>query len=406
MVDFVKSNSAQPVGSALMFARGTPDRIETPTGEVWLKTGILETDKTKFDVNLWKKSALVNFVYSQTPIDTSTSAPRIFTQIAMGKANGKRVVLFTTANGNVIYGSYDNGATIVPVSTNDKWIGQMFVFWYKGKFYIQTASSGINSVSWDGTTLGEPVAESWLNTGLAGAYISCMDAIGDKLVLGTDNGKLFISSDGITLTPCSAWNDSASKTAVDTCGIKDVAISKTTDSIAAVGWSSTKSMAFISQVENAFSGVGAVLKYLDTGLTVKDDTIINTAGRWISNIWTWVNDPAEKVTIGTLTNTVSSSTTGPVDHVELDDQMFFCSRDSSTMYLSANNVFNYSTTVISYATNAIYNSITGILYKVAIDVEDRVVVSLSSTGNRVCRNFGIVAGTLVTNASFTHVRIK
>lgn len=406
MIDFVKGNSGQPVGSCLLLARGVPDRIETPTGEVWLKAGVLETDKTKFDVNLWKKSALVNFVYSQTPIDDSTSVPRVFTQIAMGKANGKRVVLFTTATGNVIYGSYDDGATIVPVSTDDKWIDQMFVFWYKGKFYIQTASSGVNSVSWDGTVLGEPVAESWLNTGLAGAYISCMDAIGDKLVLGTDNGKLFISTDGVTLTSCSTWNDSADKVTVDTCTIKDVAISKTADSIAAIGWSSTNSMAFISQVENAFSGIGAVLKYLGTGLTVKDDTIINTGGRWISNTWTWVNNLADKVAIGTLTNTVSSSTSGPVDHVELDDQMLFCVRDSSTMFLSASNVFNYSTVVIAYATNAVYNSITGILYKAAIDIEDRVVVSLCSAGNRVCRNFGIVAGTLITAATFTHVRIK
>jgi hypothetical protein len=90
---------------------------------------------------------------------------------------------------------------------------------------------------------------------------------------------LFISTDGITLSPCTIWNSSTQKTAVDTCTIKGVAISKTVDAIAAVGWSSSKGAAFINQINNVFSGTGTVLKHVTTGFNIYDDTIINTAGK-------------------------------------------------------------------------------------------------------------------------------
>ena len=323
----------------------------------------------------------------------------------MGKANGKRAILFITGNGNSIYGSFDDGATVTPVSTKDLWINQKFVFWYKDRFFIQTDSSGVQSMSWDGTTLGAPVAESWLNTVLAGSYISCMDAIGDKLVLGTSDGKLFISTDGITLSPCTIWNSSTQKTAVGTCTIKDVAISKTVDAIAAVGWSLTGSLSFINQINNVFSGTGTVLKHVTAGLSIRDDTIINAAGKWICNIWTWVNDPSEKVFIGTLTNTVSGSATGPFSYVDAGEQILYCDRDSSAFYISDSNAFNYAMGVI-LSTNTLTISPVGALYKAAVDIEDRLLVSINASGNRICRNFGIVGGTLADISAATHVRIK
>ena len=405
MVDFVKGKATHPVGAGLAFPRGFNEKVVTPSGEVWLKTGVLETDKSKFDVDLWRRPALTALIYGYTPVDATTSAPRVFTQIAMGKANGKRAILFITGNGNSIYGSFDDGATVTPVSTDDLWADQMFVFWYKDRFFIQTAGSGVQSMTWDGTTLGAPVAEDWLNTVLAGSHISCMDAIGDKLVLGTDDGKLFISTDGITLSPCEIWNNSTQKTAVDTCAIKDVAISKTVDAIAAVGWSSTMSLAFINQIDNVFSGSDTVLKHVTTGLSIKDDTIINAAGKWICNIWTWVNDPSEKVFIGTLTNTVSGSATGPFSYVDAGEQILCCDRDSSAFYISDSNAFNYAMGVI-LSTNTLTISPVGTLYKAAVDIEDRLLVSIDSNGNRICRNFGIVAGTLTGVSTVTHVRIK
>lgn len=405
MVDFVKGKTTHPVGAGLAFPRGFNEKVVTPSGEVWLKTGVVETDKSKIDVGLWRRPALFGLVFGPTPVDATTSAQRVFTQIAMGKANGKRAILFITGNGNSIYGSFDDGATVTPVSTNDLWIGQRFVFWYKDRFFIQTASSGVQSMTWDGTTLGAPVAESWLNTVLAGSYISCMNAIGDKLVLGTSDGKLFISTDGITLSPCTIWNSSTQKTAVDTCTIKDVAISKTVDAIAAVGWSSTKGVAFINQIDNVFSGTGTVLKHVTAGLSINADTIINTDGRWICNIWTWVNDPSEKVSISTLTNTISSGDDGPYDHVDAGEQTLFCRRNSSSFYISDSNTFNY-TAGITLSTNARVSGGVGVLYKAAVDIEDRLLVSIDSNGNRICRNFGIVGGTLADISAATHVRIK
>ena len=405
MVDFVKGKTTHPVGAGLAFPRGFNEKVVTPSGEVWLKTGVVETDKSKIDVGLWRRPALFGLVFGPTPVDDTTSVRRVFTQIAMGKANGKRAILFITGNGNSIYGSFDDGATVTPVSTNDLWADQMFVFWYKDRFFIQTASSGVQSMTWDGTTLGAPVAEDWLNTVLAGSHISCMDAIGDKLVLGTDDGKLFISTEGITLSPCAIWNDSTQKTAVDTCAIKDVAISKTVDAIAAVGWSSTMSLAFINQIDNVFSGSDTVLKHVTAGLSIKDDTIINAAGKWICNIWTWVNDPSEKVFIGTLTNTVSGSATGPFSYVDAGEQILYCDRDSSAFYISDSNAFNYESGVL-LATNTGLTGLTGTLYKAAVDIEDRLLVSVDKNGNKICRNLGIVGGALYGDSTFTHVRIK
>lgn len=403
MVDFVKGKTTHPVGAGLAFPSGFNEKVVTPSGEVWLKTGVVETDKSKFDVDLWRRPALTTLICDLTPFDTTTSAQRVFTQIAMGKANGKRAILFITGNGNSIYGSFDDGATVTPVSTNDLWIGQKFVFWYKDRFFIQTAASGVQSMTWDGTTLGAPVAESWLNTALAGSYISCVDSIGDKLALGTDNGKLFISTDGVTLKPCAIWNDSTQKTAVDTCAIKDVAISKTVDAIAAVGWSS-KNLGFVNQIDNVFSGSGTVLKHV-TGFDSYNDTIINAAGKWICNIWTWVNDPSEKVFIGTLTTAISSSATGPLDHVDTGEQILFCSRNSSTFYISDSNTFNYASGVILLANAKVGNPVAA-LYKAAVDIEDRLLVSINISGTRICRNFGIVGGTLADISAATHVRIK
>ena len=404
MVDFVKGKTSHPVGAGLAFPRGFNEKVVTPSGEVWLKTGVVETDKSKFDVDLWRRPALFGLVYGSTPVDTAKSTPRVFTEIAMGKANGKRAILFITGNGNSIYGSFDDGATVIPVSTNDMWINQKFVFWYKDRFFIQTtSSSGVQSMTWDGTTLGAPVAESWLNTVLAGSHISCMDAIGDKLVLGTSDGKLFISTDGITLSPCTIWNSSTQKTAVGTCAIKDVAISKTVDAIAAVGWSSARGLAFINQIDNVFSGSGTVLKHI-TSLNNNDDTIINTDGRWICNIWTWVNDPSEKVSISTLTSTISSIDDGPYDHVYAGEQTLFCRRGSTSFYISDSNTFNY-TAGITLLTAQI-SAVVGVFYKAAVDIEDRLLVSISADGNRICRNFGIVGGTLADISAATHVRIK
>lgn len=405
MVDFVKGKTSHPVGAGLAFPRGFNEKVVTPSGEVWLKTGVVETDKSKFDVGTWRRPALMTLVYSATPIDTTTSAPRVFTQIAMGKANGKRAILFITGNGKSIYGSFDDGATIVPVSTNDLWIGQVFVFWYKDRFFIQTASSGVQSMTWDGTALGAPVAESWLNTILAGSKISCVDSIGDKLVLGTNNGKLFISTDGVTLSPCAIWNNSTQKTAVDICAIKDVAISKTVDAIAAVGWSSSKAVAFVNQIDNVFSGSGTVLKHVTAGLSNKDDTIINAAGKWICNIWTWVNDPSEKVFIGTLTTTISSGATGPLDHVDAGEQILYCDRAMAGFYISDSNTLGYVSGALLVA-NAVTSGPIGTLYKAAVDIEDRLLVSIDNNGNKICRNFGIVGGTLADISAATHVRIK
>ena len=404
MVDFVKGKTTQPVGSGLIFTRGFNEKVVTPSGEVWLKAGVVETDKSKFDVDLWRRPALTTLICNNTPYDTTTSALRVFTQIAMGKANGKRAILFITGNGNSIYGSFDDGATVIPVSTNDMWINQKFVFWYKDRFFIQTASSGVQSMTWDGTTLGAPVAESWLNTGLAGAFISCMDAIGDKLALGTENGKLFISTNGVTLSPCAIWNDSTQKTAVDSCAIKDIAISKTVDAIVAVGWSS-RNMGFINQIDNVFSGSGTVLKHVTTGINVNDDTIINAAGRWICNVWTWVNDPSEKVFIGTLTTAISSGATGPLDHVDTGEQILFCYRNNYGFYISDSNTLNYEDGVILVA-NAKVSNPSSAIYKAAVDIEDRLLVSINSTGNKICRNLGIVGGALHGDSTFTHVRIK
>ena len=232
-----------------------------------------------------------------------------------------------------------------------------------------------------------------------------MNAIGDKLVLGTSDGKLFISTNGITLSPCTIWNSSTQKTAVDTCTIKGVAISKTVDAIAAVGWSSGGGLAFINQIDNVFSGTGTVLKHVTAGLSIKDDTIINAAGRWICNVWTWVNDPSEKVSIGTLTNTVSVSASGPFDHVDAGDQILYGDRAIASFYISDSNTFNYGSGVI-LPTNTGLTGLAGTLYKAAVDIEDRLLVSIDFSGNKICRNLGIVGGALYGDSTFTHVRIK
>ena len=174
--------------------------------------------------------------------------------------------------------------------------------------------------------------------------------------------------------------------------------------IAAVGWSSTKGVAFVNQIDNVFSGSGTVLKHV-TGLTSYNGTIINVAGKWICNIWTWVNDPSEKVSIGTLTNTVSGSATGPFSYVDAGEQILYCDRDSSAFYISDSNAFNYAMGLI-LSTNTVTISPVGTLYKAAVDIEDRLLVSIDSNGNRICRNFGIVAGTLSGVSTVTHVRIK
>ena len=119
--------------------------------------------------------------------------------------------------------------------------------------------------------------------------------------------------------------------------------------IAAVGWSSTKGVAFVNQIDNVFSGTGTVLKHVTTGFNIYDDTIINTAGKWICNIWTWVNDPSEKVFIGTLTNTVGSGAIGPLDHVDAGEQILFCYRDNNGFYISDSNTLNYGSGVILVA---------------------------------------------------------
>ena len=46
MVDFVKGKTTHPVGAGLVFPRGFNEKVVTPSGEVWLKTGVLETDKS------------------------------------------------------------------------------------------------------------------------------------------------------------------------------------------------------------------------------------------------------------------------------------------------------------------------------------------------------------------------
>ena len=175
--------------------------------------------------------------------------------------------------------------------------------------------------------------------------------------------------------------------------------------IAAVGWSSTKGVAFVNQIDNVFSGTGTVLKHVTTGFNIYDDTIINAAGKWICNIWTWVNDPSEKVSIGTLTNTVSGSATGPFSYVDAGEQILYCDRDSSAFYISDSNAFNYAMGLI-LSTNTLTISPVGTLYKAAVDIEDRLLVSIDSNGNRICRNFGIVGGTLADISAATHVRIK
>ena len=82
MVDFVKGKATHPVGAGLVFPRGFNEKVVTPSGEVWLKKGVVETDKSKFDVNLWRRPAISTLIYSDTPYDTTTSALRVFTQIA------------------------------------------------------------------------------------------------------------------------------------------------------------------------------------------------------------------------------------------------------------------------------------------------------------------------------------
>ena len=83
MVDFVKGKTTHPVGAGLAFPRGFNEKVVTPSGEVWLKTGVVETDKSKFDVNLWRRPALFGLICDFTPVDTTTSAPRVFSQIAL-----------------------------------------------------------------------------------------------------------------------------------------------------------------------------------------------------------------------------------------------------------------------------------------------------------------------------------
>ena len=39
MVDFVKGKTTYPVGAGLVFPRGFNEKVVTPSGEVWLKTG-------------------------------------------------------------------------------------------------------------------------------------------------------------------------------------------------------------------------------------------------------------------------------------------------------------------------------------------------------------------------------
>lgn len=39
MVDFVKGKTTHPVGAGLVFPRGFNEKVVTPSGEVWLKTG-------------------------------------------------------------------------------------------------------------------------------------------------------------------------------------------------------------------------------------------------------------------------------------------------------------------------------------------------------------------------------
>ena len=175
--------------------------------------------------------------------------------------------------------------------------------------------------------------------------------------------------------------------------------------IAAVGWSSTKGVAFVNQIDNVFSGTGTVLKHVTTGFNIYDDTIINTAGKWICNIWTWVNDPSEKVSIGTLTNTVSVSASGPLDHVDAGDQILYCDRAMASFYISDSNTFNYEGGVL-LAANPTLTGPTGNLYRSAVDIEDRLLVSIDSNGNKICRNFGIVGGSLANISAATHVRIK
>lgn len=78
-VDFVKGKTTHPVGAGLVFPRGFNEKVVTPSGEVWLKTGVVETDKSKFDVDSWRRPALTTLICNNTPYDTTTAALRVFT---------------------------------------------------------------------------------------------------------------------------------------------------------------------------------------------------------------------------------------------------------------------------------------------------------------------------------------
>ena len=394
MVDFVKNKSGMPVGSQLTFARGLADKLEID-GAVWLKNGVYETDKSKFDVDYWRSAAY----YSVWGVDLSTGTPALtFTQLAMGKVAGKRLTLFTKADGNIIYGTKDDGKTVEPILTDDHWLGQTYIFWYKDRFIIQTGTSGISSITWDGTTLGAPVTETNLSNALQGSYISCVNVLGDKIVLGTGDGKLITSNDGITWTPVAIWNSSAEKPTVDVCKITSVAISKTGDTFAAAGYSTTKSLGFIVQVNNQFIGTGQTLVF-NTNFTIKDSTIIHAGGYWICGVWCWTTTPDKRQPGGNIYKGSFSPTNADIVWFDLGEQLAWSYTtttgaviaDVETMVFSGNNAFGYNA-VNGYA-------------KTAVDLEDKILIALDGTGTKLTANRGIIAGA-ATSTTSTHTRIK
>ena len=389
MVDFVKNKSGMPVGSQLTFALGLADKLKID-GAVWLKNGVFETDKSKFDVDYWRRAAYY--------LGRTTLLPETFTQLAMGKVAGKRLTLFTKADGNIIYGTKDDGKTVEPILTDSLLTGQVYIFWYKDRFFIQTSSGTVRSITWDGTALGALVVESNLNTVLNGKRVTCVNVLGDKIVLGTADGRLVTSNDGVTWTPVAVWNSSAEKTGTGTFSITSVAIAKTGDTFAATGYSTTVAKGFIVQVNNQFAGTGQTLVF-DANFTNKDKNIIHADGYWICGTWYWTTTPGERQPGRNIFKGSFSSDTSDIAWLDLGDQIAYI---YPGYYYT--NIADVETMIFSTSSNYGF-SLENRFYKTAVDLEDKILIGLNDDGTRLTANHGIVAGAEVS-ASSTHTRIK
>ena len=395
MVDFVKNKSGMPVGSQLTFARGLASKLEID-GAVWLQNGVFETDKSKFDVDYWRRAAYY--------LGWTTNLPVTFTQLAMGKVAGKRLTLFTKSTGTTVYGTKDDGKTVEPILTDSSLSDQVYIFWYKNRFFIQMGNGAVRSITWDGTALGALTTESNLQSTLNGSRVTCVNVLGDKIVLGTDIGELVTSNDGVTWTPVAVWNSSAKKTEMGTVSITSVAIAKTGDTFAAIGYSTTATNGFIVQVNNQFAGTGQTLvfdaNFTDPDYTIEDKNIIHAGGYWFCNVWYWTTTPDKRQPVWRLCKGSLNTAYTEAIWLDLGDQIAFIYPVHSNIHIA-----DVETMVFSISSYYGYDALPYRFYKTAVDLEDKILIGLNNSGDKLTVTHGIVAGAEVSDSS-THTRIK